>query len=416
MKRVLLLILFIVAVIVVSHALAKPPSSPPPLTFLGLGLAIAMILGMRWVRSRLLALIMIVSIFGGVFASIVPVIRHRSWSVWLSSAAIILVVGTILILKLWNPLTGLSGKSPLRSRHDSSLSPTTRPIKVLSWNVFLRSVVSQRLGDNDFKEQRVRPIVDAFSDCDVVCLQEACSTANFRVHRLIKLARAKGFHYHVVPKSPPIFSRSLIDSGLLLLSKIPITAHDSVGLPVGIGDDAIMHKALQHAKVGGIDVYNTHVQSDYSMHPSSRLDKYEVFKRNQYSFIGKQVAKSDPAILCGDLNCNQHSCGKMIEMLGFEQGEAAGSTLKAVYSSDNGEEIQTVFYKKKRGTKGGKFKIVPRSVDFILQKGFHIPKVKVHEISVHEKPNLPVYLSDHQPVKAELTLKRSRAVKQSTRT
>lgn len=417
---VVLLVLCTVAACLVCYAVFDYDSRFRPWSVVGLGLAVLLIAGMRWVRSRMLALLMILAIFGGLFASLYPVIRNRSWSVWLSSAAIICVVGTILVLKLWNPLTGLPPAAVHRRGRPALSSPGS--IKVLSWNVFLRSVASQRLGQNDYKEERVGHIADAIRGCDVVCLQEACSTANFRVHRLLKLARANGFRYFVTPASPPIFSRSLIDSGLLLLSRIPISTHGSAGLPVGIGDDAIMHKALQRATIGDVDVYNTHVQSDYSVHN----DRFERFKRDQYSFIGKRIrarekaagAEARATILCGDLNCNQllggDACSDMIRTLGFDPGENTSqpaATMSAVYNKNSGEEVQTVFYKDEgRRAKGfggpegsqasAALKVIPRSVDYILQKRFtQDPKLRSGSVSV---PALPVYLSDHRPIKATL--------------
>jgi endonuclease/exonuclease/phosphatase family metal-dependent hydrolase len=386
---------------------------------LGLAISVVLILGMRWVRSRLLALLMLLSIFVGLYASLYPIMKDRSWSVWLSVGAIIFILGTILTLKLWNPLTNLPSSTTgtgtaTTGTTATGTTSTENPanLKVISWNVFMRTFVSQRMGDNDFKEERVKLVMDAISDADVVCLQEACSTANFRVHRMLKLAARHGFKYFISPSRPPIFSRSMVDSGLLFLSKVPIVAHDSQGLPTGIGDDAVMHKALQHARlrVGtrDIDVYNTHVQSDYSMHSTA----YERFKRDQYKFIGSRIRsrnKKAGVILCGDLNCNRmlepDSCERMVKVLGFDPKDNPSTnrtmpTNEALYSTETGAEIQTVFYKEQKGQKGQHAKLskVPRSVDYILQRGLKVDRSSAFTVKAPSR--LPVNLSDHKPVAA----------------
>ena len=43
-----------------------------------------------------------------------------------------------------------------------------------------------------------------------------------RRNRLIQAAKDQGFHWHALPPSPGILSYSWIDSGLLILSRLPI--------------------------------------------------------------------------------------------------------------------------------------------------------------------------------------------------
>lgn len=379
------------------------------LLFVGGWIAAAIpLISLRFVRSRLLALLMLLAVFGLIFAAFYPLLKSKSWGVWFSVGLVILVVGTVLTLKFWNRLTGLKTKLP--GEHPSTF-PADAKLKIMSWNVFLRTGVSQRLGDNDFKEERVEKIVDAIRPYDVVCLQEACGTANFRIHRLIKMAKRHGFNYAVAPKDPPLFSRSMVDSGLLILSKVPITQTSSRALPIGLGDDAMMHKALQHARLGpGIDLYNTHVQSDYSIFN----DAFENCKQKQYTFIADAISRgasgaTGARILCGDLNCNASltpdRCEEMAKDLGFEgSGILHDQPTCHVIYDESGKEVQTVFYKedaaKSKGSRPDPTSPHPRMVDYILTRGVQVLD-KAHVVEMDEDggvPDLPTMLSDHLPV------------------
>ncbi len=393
------------------------------LLFVGGWIAAAIpLISLRFVRSRLLALLMLLAVFGLIFAAFYPLLKSKSWGVWFSVGLVILVVGTVLTLKFWNRLTGLKTKALTVPPFPADAKAK---LKIMSWNVFLRTGVSQRLGDNDFKEERVEKIVDAIRPYDVVCLQEACGTANFRIHRLIKMAKRHGFNYAVAPKDPPLFSRSMVDSGLLILSKVPITQTSSRALPIGLGDDAMMHKALQHARLEpGIDLYNTHVQSDYSIFN----DAFENCKQKQYTFIADAISRgasgetgaSGARILCGDLNCNASltpdRCQEMAKGLGFEgSGILHDQPTCHVIYDESGKEVQTVFYKedaaKRKGSTSpsGSTSPHPRMVDYILTRGVQVlDKAHVVEMVEHGgAPDLPTMLSDHLPVACTVEVAKS---------
>jgi endonuclease/exonuclease/phosphatase family metal-dependent hydrolase len=409
-----------------------------PTTGLGGGLILLGLVILRFGRRRLLALLAFVCIVSGILSILyVPLLRHKSWMVWLQFSLVISVVGLLLLMKLWNRLTGLDHRLMSRSLPHRPEGPVDEegrrpPVRVMSWNVFLRTTASQRFGDNDFKEERVLPIVSFFSgaDADVVCLQEASSTLNYRVHRLLKAARRKGYRYWVRPASPPFVCRKLVDSGLLILSKLPLAEARTTALPTGFGDDALMHKAVQEVVVDGrLRVLNTHVQSEYSL--DSR-DSYSKIKERQYRRIGEVVRggsrrrgsvgmKNTTAVagmntvLCGDLNCDaigdETQCGRLLGSLDMDVDAAPTPrvpTISIRYDKETGKEIQTEFYVAPRrgGGKGGggdddTSVVVPRAMDYIMTRG-NLSVSGARVMKPHPRDVLPVMLSDHRPVVADV--------------
>lgn len=393
--------------------------------------ALLILLGLlviRFGRRRLLALFgsacVVVGILGILYA---PILSHKSWVVWLQFIIVIAVLGLIFLMKLWNPLTGLhhrlakgtgrrrGDRTDNRSSSSHSSPSSAAELTVLSWNVFLRSVASQKFMDNDFKEERVGPIVRAVCDsgADVVCLQEASSTLNYRVHRLIKAARRKGYPYSVCPAPPPVVCRKMVDSGLLILSKLPIESADTIALPSGLGDDALMHKAVQQAVVttdrarpasSAVRILNTHVQSEYAL--DTARDHYSKTKAKQYRRIADVVRRGTlPVILCGDLNCDgigdKDRCERLQKSLAMDSYAPVGQpTIDIRYDPGTGTEIQTEFYvdppSSTRGT------VVPRAMDYIMSSSRRL-RIKESRVLDNGGGRLGVRLSDHRPVLATLS-------------
>lgn len=386
---------------------------------IGCALILFGLLIIRFGRLRLLAFVGCVLVVLGILSVLyVPILSLKSWVVWIQFVIVIVVLGLILLMKLWNPLTGLHNRLHKSSSSSSSSPPSSSSeIKVMSWNVFLRSVASQKFMDNDFKEERVVPIVGLVSEsgADVVCLQEASSTLNYRVHRLIKAARRKGYRYCVCPAAPPIICRKMVDSGLLILSKLPIESADTVPLPSGLGDDALMHKAVQRAVIKSphVCLLNTHVQSEYAL--DATRDHYSKIKARQYRRIADVVKRNVddddlPVVLCGDLNCDgigdKDRCDRLRKTLGMASYvPLAQPTIDIRYDQETGAEIQTEFYVNPQSPSSVRGIVVPRAMDYIMcSKELSIKGSRV----LDNNTNLDVRLSDHRPVLATLLKKRRR--------
>jgi endonuclease/exonuclease/phosphatase family metal-dependent hydrolase len=94
-------------------------------------------------------------------------------------------------------------------------------IKVLTYNVFLRPY-GIKSNQSDHKDLRLNFIVDMINEYQIVCLQEVFDNFTHRRNALLEKAFEIGFKYFARCDPPKIFEPTLIDGGVLILSKFPI--------------------------------------------------------------------------------------------------------------------------------------------------------------------------------------------------
>ena len=95
---------------------------------------------------------------------------------------------------------------------------------------------------------------------------------NNRRNELIKFAQRCYFKYASVPPSPgffKMFAGSLINSGLLTLSKYPIVVTEFVEYKAKAGIDSLATKGVLYSKIKmpnhhHVHVFNTHLQATYN--------------------------------------------------------------------------------------------------------------------------------------------------------
>jgi hypothetical protein len=97
----------------------------------------------------------------------------------------------------------------------------TEEINVLTYNLFLRPYMI-RSNENDHKESRMRFLIDLIKDYQIVCLQEVFDNFTHRRNAFLELAFEIGFKYFAKCTAPSFFEPTLIDGGVLILSKFPI--------------------------------------------------------------------------------------------------------------------------------------------------------------------------------------------------
>ena len=96
-------------------------------------------------------------------------------------------------------------------------------IRFLNYNIFLRPPPVFNFPHSDYKNQRLELFIEnELKNWDVICFQEVFSTLSTRRNRLIQAAEDQGFAYHALPPNPDLLSYPIIDSGLLILSRLPI--------------------------------------------------------------------------------------------------------------------------------------------------------------------------------------------------
>ena len=85
---------------------------------------------------------------------------------------------------------------------------------------------------------------------DIICNQEIFDFwNNKRKPRLISCAKKAGFSYHVSSEAPSLFHNSVIDGGLLIVSRFPIIKSEFRAFNFGIGSDALTLKGVLYALI-----------------------------------------------------------------------------------------------------------------------------------------------------------------------
>ena len=154
------------------------------------------------------------------------------------------------------------------------------PKKIISWNIqelFIYTKIS-----------KVNNIIDYIKnfDADVICLQEVFEDTT----RNTILERCKCVYpYHLKSKTRKKFVLGE-NSGLLVLSKLPIKFHKEVLLKGLCLPDSLSNKSILYFSIGKLNFSTTHLQSMYESVSESQINDIII-----YSPFNK-------FILTGDLN------------------------------------------------------------------------------------------------------------------
>jgi endonuclease/exonuclease/phosphatase family metal-dependent hydrolase len=268
--------------------------------------------------------------------------------------------------------------------------------------------------DDDGKGPRARrladPTLSPLRGADVVCMQEFVATANYRLHRLLDAAPAMGFRAAVTPAAPRLLSPAIADSGLVVLSTLPVLGARGQELRGAVGPDRLMAKGVDVVRLAApgialrspssgnpadavalrarrpsshrpLHIIHTHLQSGYT-----RTDADEVLaaKRGQLAQVAgewRRAARAGgPRLLCGDLNWDAREPGRHEELMAV-LGEPPSAdlllapgvrpaqrptTIKVTYDDRTGRELDVNYYA--RPTPPGATRL-PRSVDYVIAGG-----------------------------------------------
>lgn len=91
-------------------------------------------------------------------------------------------------------------------------------MRILTYNIFLRPPPIKNNAD-DYKNERLEDFCKVINDFDIICLQEMFGTYNSRKQYLIQQASKCGFFFYTDTLTPSMFSKHMIDAGLLILSR-----------------------------------------------------------------------------------------------------------------------------------------------------------------------------------------------------
>lgn len=278
----------------------------------------------------------------------------------------------ILLLSLMNTVTA----------SDSS------PLRILSWNVYLLPVLSL-FNDNPL---RARAIADEIYDSnyDVVVFQEAFSATNRR--RIARRIREKyPFQYGPVNQGRALHRTN---SGLWIVSRIPLTLKKSILFSESTGFDAVARKGAVifegDFKGKKFQLLTTHLQADGK--PGIRERQLEEIRQqllHPYSDV------HIPQVICGDFNIEKSDSSTydgMLRVLEAADGELSSSLR---YSYD---ERGNSLLRRPEGN--------PKLIDYILLRNDGLihrieRKIRAFQRLVGEEMH---HLSDHYALEAEIHL------------
>ena len=231
------------------------------------------------------------------------------------------------------------------SNNENSSSQKTSDLKILSWNIYMLPALVPMPG----RMERANAIGDTLpkSDYDIIVFQEAFHKKALDVLRK-KLAAS--FPYMYGPfNEPKRIDR--INSGVWIVSKIPLKLLNTVQFPPGRGTDffsqkgaALLEGTLPNGKT--FQILGTHMQSEF--YPEIRKQQFDMMYRELLSVNKKEGV---PQIICGDMNTEtlikEEYCN-MLECLDAENGQLEGVQKETYDGSKN--ELITGSWKKHRTT------------------------------------------------------------------
>lgn len=301
--------------------------------------------------------------------------------------------------------------------------PRNRPLRVLSYNVFLRPpMISHCHGD--YKNERLRLITKVFPYFDIILIQEMYTCLNFRCSSLINQANKTGLSYHYCTYSPSLMSRHLANNALLILSRYPILSTDYINFTNYGSYDSIIEKGADYVKIRiGPDLclhtFNTHLQSSYARtDPIAKKIRHRQLGELR-SFVKSKVNQSEPLICGGDFNINANDQEEKQTLYNFMSPyvdthlNCTSPTFLVPYDS-SGKEITdaTILCKKCcqnfKNTSSDKLRLDKQRLDYMFYNPVN-PRMKLTRTQVVpfyiQNPKLDFHLlSDHFALYSEFQI------------
>ena len=284
-----------------------------------------------------------------------------------------------------------------------------REIRFLQYNVFWRPFLLH-IGHNEYIQQRSQLLSEKLDDYDIVCLNEAFHFGSFTVKNFITSMRSRGFNYVVSSRPVKLLSKRLIDSGVMILSKYPITETADITYSSGRSYDDFAAKGCVYAKIHVsesefVSVFATHLQASYGAVTDADFEVRASQLRAINKFMRAHANSSSPMFLLGDMNIDSSGEGReyaqMIEELRIDGFELI-DTLKA----SKGRHLATT---STLNQPGDKELLTNKSIDYVMMFKHKSDKMisgfstGVKRFKVSNRPYR--YLSDHFAVESTIELK-----------
>ena len=272
------------------------------------------------------------------------------------------------ILVNGNPL------SPPGSPATDSISIPSRSLKVLSWNIGML------------------PVVDLFKDYDIIVFQEAFTfyARNVIGHKLHGL-----YPYAYGPINQSLLSLR-INSGIWILSKIPLTIVKTIEFNASAGMDGLARKGavLLEGRFYGapFQLIATHLQDDEYPQSIREQQLTEIHEK----LIAPCSEPGTPQIICGDFNTDEKMVANYRGMLALLDAEDCGVSGAVRVTFD--DEANDVYQSPHPD---------PRRIDFVLTRNAQFILNMKEEVAVLKSGwgDHKQYLSDHNGLEAVIRFK-----------
>jgi len=175
---------------------------------------------------------------------------------------------------------------------------------------------------HDYKAERAEAFWSSVNDSqfDVIALSECFYLEPFSRRRLLETAAEMGFPYMAEPDPPGIFDPFIGGSGLLVLSRVPITARHFVAFDECADVDCIAQKGCLHLRLAvgtntekrqvyHMSLFHTHLQASYADTVDPLIMAVKRMQLRACMEQAQHTAKStdDVVVMSGDLNLDWHT-------------------------------------------------------------------------------------------------------------
>lgn len=267
----------------------------------------------------------------------------------------------------------------------NDLYPTTGNLKILSWNIYMLPYLSLFNGN----KKRAKLIAEKLenSDYQIIVFQEAFSSV---CRGIISKGLKENYPYQYGPanKKHPIFKTN---SGLWIVSKIPLEELDEIRFSISEGFDAVARKGavIFKGKYNDADfqLITTHLQADGIPHIRERQ-----ITEIKEKLLNKYYAPFIPQIICGDFNIemdDEHHYPYMLQTLDAVNGEIKGD--KTTY-----DEVYNTLSQERTGKR--------KTIDYVLIRNARWIKNIERKVNTFYEINKNYIgnLSDHYALEAEV--------------
>ena len=266
-----------------------------------------------------------------------------------------------------------------------TLLKNTTGLKILTWNIGMLPVLDM------FKEkdERAQAIGNALivKDYDIIVFQEAFT---FYARNVIGQTLQEQYPYAYGPVNKSLFSLK-VNSGIWILSKIPLKIRKEIEFTVAAGMDEFAKKGavLLEGWFYGVlfQLIATHLQDD----AYGQIIREQQLKEIHEKLIKPYSQVDVPQIICGDFNTDEKVAQNykgMLAILDAEDEEICGS-MKITFDDLSNDVFQSPHPD-------------PRKIDYVLTRNPHLIRLINEKVAVLKSRwgNKKDYLSDHNGLEA----------------